>query len=58
MIVCNTYDEARMVAINAWSDCDCCLKSVEVFYDSAKKKWYVIRKSYNEETCPQLFCDE
>ena len=58
MILCRTYDEARMEAIHAWSDRDCYLKSVEVFYDSTKGKWCVILNDYDEETCPQLFCSE
>lgn len=58
MIICNTYDEARMEAIHAWSDYDCCLKSVEVFYDPIREKWCVIRNNYDEETCSQLFYSE
>jgi len=40
MILCNSYDEAKLEAINIISDYDNCVKEIRIGFDE-KKGWYV-----------------
>ena len=40
MILCSSYDEAKLEAINIISYFDSCVKEVRIGFD-AKKGWYV-----------------